>query len=95
MAEYRIELKRPVCLQGQEFKKGEHAVGQEVWDHWMIQAMLFDGDAVALAEPQQDTEPEAPQEEASQVPDGDAVALAEDAPAAATHRRGRKPKAKK
>lgn len=45
-----IELKRPVALNGQDYKRGVHDVSEEVAGHWMIQAMIADGDAVALAE---------------------------------------------
>lgn len=47
----KIELKRPVCLQGKEFKKGVHDVDDETLGHWMIQDMIADGDALVIADP--------------------------------------------
>ena len=74
-----IELKRPVALNGQDYKRGVHDVSEEVVGHWMIQAMIADGDAVALAEAKAPEAPkkQEPAKEPAKEPDGDAVALAE------------------
>ena len=52
MGATKIELKRPVCLQGQELKKGVHEVGDAILNHWMIQDMISDGDVVVHAQAQ-------------------------------------------
>jgi hypothetical protein len=50
MGTTKIELKRPVCLGGQELKKGVHEVGDAILNHWMIRDMISDGDAVVHAQ---------------------------------------------
>ena len=46
-----VELKRPICLGGTEYRAGRHAMSEEHLAHWMVKGMLQDGDAVLVSEP--------------------------------------------